>query len=386
LIRTISKKESKDKEIDKKSKPDFLIFFTILLLNILGLIFVLSSSLPQGQRFFRQNLISSPYIFFYNQLRSFFAGLVVFFLGFIVPIKILRKLSIYLVTFTIISLLIVAFIPYLSIEYGGARRWLDLKIFTFQPSEMAKISIILYLADLFDSKKNKIKSFSFGFIPFIIILLIFSLLLIKQPDLGTLSLIALVSVIMFFVAGADPLHLLLMGLAGSLSLWYTIQFAPYRMSRITVWLNPQDDPTGEGYQLNQSLLAIGTGGLWGRGIGQSRQATYLPEAFTDSIFAIIAEELGFVKASLFISIFLILLFRGIQIARKSKSVFIKLSSVGITSWIVLQAFLNISAISGILPLTGVPLPFISYGGSSLATLMFASGLLFNLSQYTSSDS
>lgn len=302
------------------------------------------------------------------------------------PIKILRKLSIYLVTFTIISLLIVAFIPYLSIEYGGARRWLDLKIFTFQPSEMAKISIILYLADLFDSKKNKIKSFSFGFIPFIIILLIFSLLLIKQPDLGTLSLIALVSVIMFFVAGADPLHLLLMGLAGSLSLWYTIQFAPYRMSRITVWLNPQDDPTGEGYQLNQSLLAIGTGGLWGRGIGQSRQATYLPEAFTDSIFAIIAEELGFVKASLFISIFLILLFRGIQIARKSKSVFIKLSSVGITSWIVLQAFLNISAISGILPLTGVPLPFISYGGSSLATLMFASGLLFNLSQYTSSDS
>jgi cell division protein FtsW len=278
------------------------------------------------------------------------------------------------------------FIPGIGFHHGGANRWIVVGPLNFAPTEIFKLSIIVYLAAWFEKRGSEIKSFLKSTLPFMVILGIAVILIMAQPDLGTMSVVAITSGAMFFVAGASMSHIIAMiglGVTGFLGLIFT---SSYRMSRLMIFLDPSSDPAGKGYQINQALLAIGTGGFWGLGFGQSRQKfNYLPEASTDSIFAVTAEELGFVRASLLVIAFLIFGYQGYKVSEKAPDMFSRLTAVGITTWIVAQAMINVAAMLSIIPLTGVPLPFISYGSSSTWMLMLASGILLNISTHTQGE-
>ena len=225
---------------------------------------------------------------------------------------------------------------------------------------------------------------NFGLMPFLIMLGSLVLLIaVAQRDLGTTIVIAVISIVVYFVAGAPWRHLGLIGLGGLMAVAALIKVAPYRAARLTVFLNPEVDPQGIGYHVNQALLAIGSGGLFGLGLGHSRQKfNYLPEVATDSIFAIVAEELGFVFAVILVLLFLAFTIQALRVAKGASDRFGQLVAVGIAVWIGFQAFVNVGAMLSLLPLTGIPLPFISYGSSSMITLLAAAGLLANISRYS----
>jgi len=273
------------------------------------------------------------------------------------------------------------FLPGLGTSAYGATRWLDLGIISFQPSEMAKFAIILYLAAWLSSRgRKKIGNAMEGLLPFVAVLGLMGLFIYKQPDVGTLGLIIAISFAVFFAAGASLSHILAMAGVGAVGLFAIIKAAPYRWDRLMVFLNPELDPQGKGYQINQALIALGSGGLFGVGLGESRQKfSYLPEPAGDSIFAIIGEELGFLGAATVVALFAFIVYRGIRIAVHAPDEFGRLLAIGIISWIGLQAVLNVGAITGLLPLTGIPLPFISYGGTSLVFSLAAMGVLLNIS-------
>ncbi len=279
-----------------------------------------------------------------------------------------------------IALLILVFIPGIGQTYLGARRWIDIGI-QFQPTEIIKLTFLIYLASWFEQRGAGDRNQIYGIWPLIIILGFIGLLIIAQPDLGTLTVITLIAVVTYFIAGAPLKHFAWLVMSGIALMLLIIKIAPYRAARFTVFLNPQLDPQGIGYHINQSLLAIGSGGIFGLGLGHSRQKfNYLPEAHGDSIFAVLAEELGFITVGLLIAAFLFFMIRGFKIARNSPDKFGRMLATGITAWFTFQAFINIGALSGILPLTGIPLPFISYGGSSLIISLAAAGILLNISR------
>ncbi len=279
-----------------------------------------------------------------------------------------------------LSLLV--FIPNLGFEHGGAKRWLSLGPFSFQPSEFLKFGFILYLASWLSSRKNEIKSFKFGFIPFLIITAFASFLLVLEPDLGTLGVIALTGLAMFFLGGGKPAHVALTVLIGIIVLGGLVLLKPHAMSRVMVFINPSSDPQGSGYQIQQSLIAIGSGGVFGRGFGMSVQKfNYLPEPIGDSVFAVFAEEFGFAGSLLLIGLFLYFLFRGFSLSIRAPDSFAGLLGSGIVILIVVQSFINIGAMAGILPLTGLPLIFVSQGGSALALTMAEIGVLLNISKH-----
>ncbi|MDP1620201.1 MAG: putative lipid II flippase FtsW, partial [bacterium] len=297
--------------------------------------------------------------------------------------KIWKKLS---VPFFFVSMvfLILVFVPGIGTKIYGASRWVQFGPFSFQPAEMLKISLIMYLAAWLEGKKEMVDDLYEGLVPFAIIVASISFLLIKQPDIGTLGVTILIAMSVFFASGAKISHMFLMGAAGIASLFALIKFESYRMNRLLVFLNPELDPRGIGYQINQALLAIGSGGIFGVGLGHSLQKfNYLPEPVGDSIFAIIGEELGILGESVLIFLFIALAMRGFKIAKNAPDVFGRLTAVGIVSWIIFQAFINIAAISGLIPLTGIPLPFISYGGTSIVFLLAGVGILLNISKQTS---
>ncbi len=358
-------------------KPDYTLVITILALVIIGLVVMSSASAVQSYDRFGSN-----YYFFTHQLiNGALFGMIAFFITSQINYHYWKKLAAVMLVLTIV-LLVVVFIPGLGLEHGGARRWINIGSFTFQPTELAKLTFLLYLATWLDKKQKGIKDWKFGFIPFVSILGVISLLIILQPDIGTMSVIIVTAISIYFVAGAKFSHLALLGAGGVASFLMLIKLAPYRMARLTVFLNPEIDPQGIGYQINQALLAIGSGGLFGRGLGKSIQKyNYLPEASGDSIFAVIAEELGFIRILLLIALFMILTIKGYNVAKKAPDFYGKLIATGITSWICFQAFLNMAAISGIMPLTGIPLPFISYGGSALLFSLASMGILVNISKH-----
>ncbi len=285
--------------------------------------------------------------------------------------------------FVSIALLVLVFIPGLSASIGTARSWVSIGgWFTFQPSEIAKLTFLIYLSAWLASRGEEgIKNVSSGFAAFALALGGMMALLAVQPDIGTMVILAGMAVIIYFSAGAPVAHIggLLGG--GMAALAVLISMAPYRAARFMTFLNPELDPQGIGYHINQALLAIGSGGLFGLGYGHSRQKfQYLPEVFGDSIFAVIAEEMGLFVASAMIVFFLAFLWRALHIAKRAPDAFGRYVALGIGSWIALQAFVNIGSMVAILPITGVPLPFVSYGGSSLAITMTAVGVLLNISK------
>src|SRR3989338_3080249 len=272
-------------------------------------------------------------------------------------------------------------IPGLGLKVGGASRWLIFGPLSLQPSEFLKFGLILYLAAWFSSRGGKISSVNGGLIPFLIIMSVASSLLVFQPDIGTLGVLAISGLFLFLIAGGKFTHILILILIGLIFLGILIYLEPYRQDRLTVFLNPDHDPQGSGYQVRQALIAIGSGGLWGRGFGMSRQKfQYLPEPVGDSIFAVAAEEFGFIGASVIISLFLLLAWRGFYISRFAPDTFGKLLGSGMVLLMAVQSMINISALAGLTPLTGIPLIFISQGGSSLAVTLLEAGVLLNISK------
>lgn len=273
-----------------------------------------------------------------------------------------------------IFFLILVLIPGLGVKVMGGKRWLNLFFFRFQPAELAKIVTILYLASFLENK-NK-------YLNFLALLGLVSLLLMLEPDLGTTVILVSSAFVVYFLSGGKILEIILTSLLVILGGIFFIIISPYRTSRLRVFLNPNFDPQGQSYHLNQVLLALGSGGFWGRGIGQSRQKfLFLPEAATDSIFAIIGEEVGFIGSVALLVVFLIILFLGMKIAREAPDKFGQVLAGGITSMLFIQIFLNLAAMVSLVPLTGVPLPFISYGGSFLLIAYWGVGILLNISKF-----
>jgi len=367
----------------QEKKNDKVLLATIFALILFGLMMIASAGIIYSETRF-----GDQYYFFKRQV--FFGvlpGIFVLYFFQRIDYHYWKKFVIPLF-FVSLILLILIFIPGMGIKIYGANRWINLGPVSFQPSEMMKLSLVLYLALLFESKeKKRIKDFFESFAPFLVVMGIVGFLIVKQPDMGTFGVIMFTAIAVYFASGAKMSHFLGIVISGILSLIILIKTAPYRLDRFLVFLNPDTDPQGIGYQINQALLAVGSGGIFGIGLGHSRQKfNYLPEPVGDSIFAIIGEELGLIGASVLVILFLILVLRGLKIAKNAPDEFGKLAAIGITSWVIFQAFINISAILSLIPLTGIPLPFISYGGTSLIFLMAGMGILMNISKQTRLES
>ena len=359
----------------QSQKPDYVFAMMVFLLTFFGLVMIASSSMVASMDKF-----GSSYNYVIRQIGSLIIGLILMVITAKIDYRFWKKNATWFFLITII-LLILVFVPGLGVKINGAQRWIGIGSKMFQPAEIIKITFIIYLAAWLDRKGENIKDHLSGFLPFIILVGLVSFLIIKQPDLGTMSVILLTSSVMFFASGARLSHIGL-GAGGLIVLMgILIKAAPYRMQRLLVFLNPAVDSQGSSYHINQALLAIGTGGWWGLGFGQSKQKyLYLPMPHTDSIFAIIAEELGFVRTGLILAVFIFLGMRGFKIAKNSPDAFARLLAVGITSWILIQVFINIASMLSLVPMTGVPLPFISFGGSSLMFLLAAVGIMINISK------
>ena len=286
------------------------------------------------------------------------------------------------------SILITAavFIPHLGWSHGGAQRWIQLGSFSFQPVEILKFGFIIYFATLLSAAKNRVQDFKVGILPFIIMLGLIAAILFKQPDTKSFILITVTGLGMLFLSGVPMKYILGVGLAGIFLLSTLVFFTPYLQARVKTFINPASDPQGSSYQIQQSYIALGSGGIFGRGFGQSVQKFgYLPEPQGDSIFAVLGEELGFLGA--FGTIFLYLLFalRGFRIANNSPDLFGRLLVSGIVILITVQSFMHIASIIGVFPLTGVPLPFMSHGGTSLMIYLAAIGIILNVSKFSAKD-
>lgn len=370
-----------------KKHPDYILLGAVVGLIILGIIILASVSASISKEKF-----GNTYYFLNHQLLfGLLPGIITSFIIFRIPINFFKKWSVALLLINLI-LMGMVFLPYIGLSAGGATRWLKLGIFTFQPSEFLKLTFLIYLAFWLANRipqKNKSnmekikegREFSQAFIAFLVIIGIISLFLILQPDISTLGIIVFSATLMYFLAGTPLWHIFLIFLFGIICLISLIKIAPYRAARILVFLNSNIDPMGMAYQIKQALIAVGSGGVFGLGLGMSAQKYgFLPQSMSDSIFAVFSEEAGFLGALILISLFLVFLWRGFKIARNSQDKFSQLLAVGITSWIIIQAFVNISSMIGILPLSGIPLPFISYGGSALVIELAGAGLLLNISR------
>lgn len=364
----------------KKNKPDYLLALVVFLLCFFGLVMISSASIVISQERFGNN-------FYYvtHQAISVIIGLFLMVIAYLIDYRFWQKIALTLFLFSIVLLLGV-FLPFVGREFGGAHRWIGFGSLLFQPSEIVKLTFIIYLAAWLANRGEKIKNFSLGFIPFITLMAILGFLIMSQPDLGTLSVIIIAGVAVFFIAGAKISHLAVGSVLAAGIFYLLIQIAPYRLQRFLVFLNPTGETLGAAYHINQALIAIGSGGMWGLGFGQSKQKyLYLPQAHTDSIFAIIAEELGFLRAGIVILAFIFLGFRGLRIARSAPDNFGRLLAGGITCWLVFQAFINMAAMLNLLPFTGIPLPFISFGGSSVIISLVGVGILLNISKHCRSN-
>lgn len=352
-------------------RPDFILLGTATTLILFGLLMVYNASPVTSLRDF-----GDPLHLIRFQAMWAFGGLILGFIIFKIPYTFWQKTAPIIIIFSIILLLAV-FIPGFGAKIYGAQRWLRVGILSIQPAEFAKLAYIVYLG-AFLSKKVKPT-------PFIIVTAIMAGIVLGQRDMGTTIIITSIGIGLYFIAGGLLWHLLAMvpvvvGVGSVL-----ILTSAYRKARLLAFLNPDLDPGGITYHISQALIALGSGGWFGVGLGESRQKYgFIPEVTTDSIFAVVGNELGFIGSSVLLLGFVLIIFRGFKIAMKAPDKFSYLVAAGITIWISVQAFLNIAGLSAVLPLTGVPLPFISYGGSSLVSIMVATAILLNISRYTKS--
>jgi len=292
----------------------------------------------------------------------------------------LQRFSRLLLVVTIILLIAVLLV---GVERNNAKRWLNIGGLSIQPSEIAKFSLILFLANSMTLRRDKIKFFFTGVVPYLLITGVIFGLIMLQPNFSTAGSLVILSIVMLFVAGARVWHLGFLGVCGAAGAWFLIKTAEYRLERWMAFLDPWKDPIETGYQMIQSLYSLGAGGLFGMGLGESRQKyLYIPYPETDFIFAIIGEELGFIGAAVLIFLFVILIWRGLKVAITAPDLFGCLLASGIIGMIAIQTTINIAVVTASMPPTGLPLPFVSFGGSSLAISMASIGVLLNISRYT----
>ncbi len=358
-------------------QPDMVLFIVVGILLFLGLIFLSSASSTQA--FYQHH---DTYRFVKQQLiHGIIPGLILFYMALRVDYNFYKKFT-YLFLGASIILLFLVFISNFKSGFGTAQSWISFGSLVFQPSELVKLLFILFLAGWFDKRGQEMVNFKTTTIPFIIIFLVISFLLIKQPDVGTLSIIAITALSMYYAAGAHWKHLGLILAGGALSFVVLIKAASYRLARFSAWFNPEVDPQGIGWQIKQALIAVGSGGWFGQGLGASRQKSYLPMPANDSIFAVIAEEIGFIFTAALLCLFTVFMYKGFQIAKNAPDNFSKLLALGITMWISSQIFINIAGMIQLMPITGVPLPFISLGGTNLVMTLLSVGILANISRFS----
>ncbi len=380
-MKRVVKKKRKNKKRNKfkvKSRPVDKIFLTLILVILfIGLVSIFSAGIAVAQIRF-----NDPYYYFKHQLfYGVLPGLVLMFIVSKIHYKFWQKWAIALFVLAILTLVLVL-IPGVGVELKGAKRWIDLGPISFQPAEFLKLALIVYLASWLAGKKKRIKDFSESLIPFVVFMGIVGILILLQPDVGSLGAIAFIALSMFYIAGASLRHIVGLVLLGVISLALLIKLEPYRMNRFLAFINPDIDAQGIGWQVKQAAIAVGSGGLFGVGLGHSHQKfSYLPEVVGDSIFAIIAEEVGLVGAGIVVILFFLLVLRGFRLAWLAPDRFSSYLVFGISFWIIFQALINIMAIIGLIPLTGIPLPFVSYGSTSLIFALVGVGIVLNISRY-----
>ncbi|TCP29091.1 spore cortex peptidoglycan biosynthesis regulator SpoVE [Scopulibacillus darangshiensis] len=359
-----------------KAAPDFFLIAVTLTLLLVGLLMVYSASAVGASYKF-----DDAFYFVKRQMLFAAVGIIVMFLVMNIHYWTWRSWA-KIATLACFLLLIVVLIPGVGLARGGARSWLGVGAFSIQPSEFMKMALIAFLAKYLSEHQKNVTSIRKGLIPSLSLVFLAFGLIMLQPDLGTGTVLVATCMTMLFTAGARIRHFVYMGLLGLAGLAGLIISAPYRIQRITSFLDPWSDPLHSGFQIIQSLYAIGPGGLLGFGLGQSRQKfQYLPEPQTDFIFAIISEELGFIGAGFVLLLFCLLLWRGIRIAMGAPDLYGSLLAIGIIGMIAVQVMINIAVVTGLMPVTGITLPFLSYGGSSLTLMLVSIGVLLNISRY-----
>ena len=359
----------------RRRRSDLIVVFCMIFLVVVGLVMLASASSNLGKIRF-----DDTYHYLKHQLMfGVTFGLIGFFLASKIYYRFYEKIAVILILVGL-GLLLLVYTPF-GLQTGGAERWLQLGPVSFQPAEFMNIAMIIYLAAWL-RKKERTKKIMKGLVPFLIVVGLTTYLLLKQPSTSSAAILLAVSLIIYFASGTKFSHVLAIILIGTIAFSSAIYFSPYRWERVQSFLNPEANQLSSGYHINQTLIAIGSGGLWGVGYGQSTtKIRNLPEPIGDSIFAVIAEEMGFVGTGVLLAIFLLLILRTFQIAARAKDKFGHLLLVGFGSLIAIQAFVNIAAVSGVIPLTGAPLPFISYGGTALVSFMTIAGIINNVSKY-----
>ena len=355
--------QAKPKGVDKP----FL--FALVGLSLFGLLSVFNASVVSAFRDF-----GNEYHFIQNQATFLFTGFVLCFIISRIDYRKWYGLAIPLLFVTLVLLLAV-FIPGIGVGALGAKRWINLGFTTLQPTEFAKLALVVYLSAWFSNRERS------RFLPFLTLLGILVGLVILQPDLGTAVIITIIALVLYFISNAPLVHFGLLVPVVAAGVGILALAAPYRFARVTTFLNPNSDPLGSSYHVRQILLGLGSGGWFGIGLGKSRQKyEYLPEANTDSIFAIIGEEIGFVGAVVLISVFIFLIYRIFAISRRAPDRFGQILACGVGSWLAVQTLINLGSMVSLIPLTGVPLPLISNGGSNLLALLIGFGIVLNISK------
>ena len=359
-------------------EADKSIWITLGILLIFGLVMLSSASSVVSYSKF-----GNIYHYFGKQLLWVIVSLAVMFIVSKIDYHIWRRYAGVALIASVVLLLLV-FIPGIRAEFGTSRSWINIFGFSFQPSELVKLTFLIYLATWLEAKKGELNSVAGGIIPFLATLGVIGLLMAAQPDLGTFFVISFMATVVFFVGGGKFKHLFLTAVIAGLVLFTAVYMSnSYQSDRFKCYKDPNFDTQKECYQINQSLIAVGSGSVFGRGLGQSRQKfMYLPEVWGDSIFPIIAEEIGFVFSSLVLILFLFLFYRILQTAKAAPDVFGMSLATGVVAWISVQMFLNIGGQLNLIPMTGVPLPFISAGGSSILSSLIALGVVINISKQT----
>jgi len=363
-------------EKQRENSFDIVLLTAILILLAIGIAMVYSASAIWAD----YKLGDS---FFYVKRQILFAVIGLIGIWFMMKIPYYRwtNMSI-LIYIACVILLIALFIPGIGMVRGGAKSWIGIGAFSIQPSEFMKLGLILLFASILPKKQHELSSIHKGFLPMLALIFIPFALMMLQPDLGTGLVFVLTGMLMLFIAGSKISHFVSLGLLGVVGLAGLIISAPYRINRIKAFLNPWEDPLGDGFQIIQSLYAIGPGGLMGLGYGNSMQKYfYLPEPQTDFIFSVMAEELGLIGGTFILFLFFVIVWRGILISIHSQDLTATLLAFGITAMILIQVMINISVVIGLIPVTGITLPLLSYGGSSLTLTLISLGLLLNLSRY-----
>ncbi|MBF6598965.1 MAG: putative lipid II flippase FtsW [Dehalococcoidia bacterium] len=358
--------------------PDYLIIVTVAALVVLGCIAVYSSSFALGILEF-----GDANYFVFRQVFFGMVGAMAMFVLMKSDYRQLRVLSPLLMLVALLGLVAVL-VPGIGFERNGATRWIAVggPVPPLQPSEFAKLALIIYVSAWLAGRGDEVKNFWNGFFPTVVFVGIIAGLVMLEPDLGTTIVIVLTTMTLVFVAGASMTHILAFGAIATLVAVLLIFTGEYRADRIFAFISAEKDPSGRGFQTLQLLIALGSGGLRGLGLGASRQKFfYVPGAHTDGIFAIIGEELGFIGSVIVMVLFVVLLVRGFRVVLRARDDFGSLLAVGIVSWVAFQALINIGGITRSLPLTGIPLPFLSYGGSALMSMLAGIGVLLSVSRY-----